>query len=72
MTRLGGTAGVEPPVYRVEDPPGAQAAGAELVRRPSFPSAERPLLDAYVTAFEKVLAQADEIGSHMRKEAGTG
>jgi hypothetical protein len=32
-----------------------------LIQLPSFPSAERPLLDQYAKAFEKVLAAAPDI-----------
>lgn len=49
------------PTYRPDALPRTTAANATLIQLPSFPSAERPLLDQYAKAFEKVLAAASEI-----------
>ena len=68
VARLEGVPGVALPVYRADDLPRTQAAGANLLRLPSFPSAERPLLDEYVSAAEKVLAEAKEIGAHLSRQ----
>src|SRR5262249_11249854 len=43
------------PVYRPEALPRTQALNEQLIRLPSFPQADRPLLDQYVEAFMKVL-----------------
>lgn len=61
LARLEGVPGVTPPTYRPDALPRTEAAGAHLIRLPTFPSADRPLLDAYARAFEKVLGQAEEI-----------
>ncbi len=49
------------PTYRPDALPRTTAANASLIQLPSFPSAERPLLDQYAKAFEKVLAAAPDI-----------
>ena len=49
------------PVYDPNALPRTAAGNAALLKLPSFPRASRPLLDQYVTAFEKVLAHASEI-----------
>ena len=51
----------EPPVYRPDALPATEAANGSLIRLPSFPNAERPLLDQYAAAFEKVLRHAEAI-----------
>ena len=38
-----------------------EAANGSLIRLPSFPNAERPLLDQYAAAFEKILGHAEAI-----------
>lgn len=57
------------PIYRPDDLPRTTAANATLIQLPSFPSADRPLLDQYAKAFEKVLAAASEI-SDAYKDTG--
>ncbi len=52
---------LEPPVYRPDALPRTEAANGTLIRLPAFPNAERPLLDQYAAAFEKVLTHAQEI-----------
>jgi dTDP-4-amino-4,6-dideoxygalactose transaminase len=47
--------------YDPSDLPRTMAGCATLIRMPTFPRADRALLDAYATAFAKVLAHADEI-----------
>lgn len=49
------------PTYRPDELPRTTAANATLIQLPSFPSADRPLLDQYAKAFEKVLAAAPDI-----------
>lgn len=49
------------PRYREVDLPRTQEAGRKLLRLPTFPLAERPLLDQYAQAFEKVLSSAGRI-----------
>ena len=49
------------PTYRPDALPRTTAANATLIQLPSFPSADRPLLDQYAKAFEKVLAAASDI-----------
>jgi len=49
------------PTYRADALPRTTAANATLIQLPSFPSADRPLLDQYAKAFEKVLAAAPDI-----------
>ena len=49
------------PKYRPDSLPHTTAGNATLIQLPSFPSAERTLLDQYALAFEKVLASASEI-----------
>ncbi len=48
-------ADVEPPVYRPDALPRLEQANGQLLALPSFPQAERPLLDQYASAFRKVL-----------------
>jgi len=49
------------PKYRPDALPRTTAGNATLIQLPSFPSAERPMLDQYARAFEKVLASAGDI-----------
>ncbi len=49
------------PSYRADDLPRTTAANAQLIQLPPFPSADRPLLEQYAQAFEKVIAAAPEI-----------
>ena len=49
------------PTYRPDALPQTTAGNATLIQLPSFPSAERALLDQYAKAFEKVLAAAADI-----------
>ncbi len=51
----------QPPAYRPDALPRTEAANGTLIRLPAFPNAERPLLDQYATAFEKVLKHSHEI-----------
>jgi hypothetical protein len=43
------------------DLPHTIAGNASLLKLPSFPSADRALLDQYASAFTNVLAHADDI-----------
>jgi len=51
------------PSYRVEALPNTTAANKRLLQLPSFPCADRAILDQYVTAFEKVIAAAPDIAA---------
>lgn len=53
--------GVTSPLYEPADLLQTQVGNETLIKLPSFPSAERPLLDQYVTAFRKVLHHATDI-----------
>ena len=48
--------------------PQTERANGELIRLPSFPNAERALVDQYAHAFEKVLAHQTTIAARL--EAG--
>ena len=48
------------PEYRPDALPKAESGNAQLLKLPSFPNAERALLDQYITAFCKVVGQARE------------
>ena len=52
---------LQPAAYRPDALPRTEAANGTLIRLPAFPNAERPILDQYATAFEKVLTHANEI-----------
>lgn len=52
---------LQPPPYQADALPRTEAANGLLIRLPAFPNAETPLLDEYAVAFEKVLANAQEI-----------
>lgn len=54
---------IENPIhsYKPEDLPNTIRGNGTLLKLPSFPSATTELLDQYASAFEKVLAHADDI-----------
>ena len=54
-------ADLAPPVYDPADLPRTQQGNATLIKLPSFPLAERALLDQYASAFARVIAHADAI-----------
>jgi dTDP-4-amino-4,6-dideoxygalactose transaminase len=54
-------AGIDLPEYDPAALPRTIAGNASLLKLPSFPNADRTLLDQYAMAFEKVLGRADEI-----------
>lgn len=54
-------AGVTPPNYTAVALPRTEAEGYCLLRLPSFPNADRRILDQYIDAFDKVLSHADSI-----------
>ncbi len=56
---------VAPPDYGNSRLPRTEYECEHLLRYPTFPSAERPLLDQYVGAIEKVLASGDEIAGRL-------
>jgi dTDP-4-amino-4,6-dideoxygalactose transaminase len=61
LARLGHLPREQLPVYNPNDLPRTVAANRRLMQMPSFPNAERALLDQYALAFEKVLGAAAEI-----------
>ena len=52
---------IEPPAYDPADLPATAELNASLIRLPTFPQAERPLLDQYARAFAKVTRHAETI-----------
>ncbi|MDH5763489.1 MAG: DegT/DnrJ/EryC1/StrS family aminotransferase [Nitrospinota bacterium] len=52
---------VTPPEYDPNALPGTQSANEALIKLPSFPNADREILDQYIRAFEKVIAGAGDI-----------
>ncbi len=61
LARLGHLPRTSLPIYRPDALPKTAQANATLLQLPSFPSADRELLDQYALAFEKVLACADDV-----------
>lgn len=51
------------PIYDPNGLPRTAAGNARLLKLPSFPRADRALLDQYVLAFEKVLAHAAQLSA---------
>lgn len=54
------------PAYNPAALPQTEAANHELIKLPTFPFAERELLDQYALAFEKVLENATEITATLK------
>lgn len=52
---------IQPPVYHADDLPQTTAGNDSLIKLPSFPRANRPLLDQYIQAFEKVISSIDAL-----------
>jgi len=50
-------ADIAPPTYNPDALPGTTLANQGMIRLPAFPSATRDLLDQYVVAFRKVMAE---------------
>ncbi|UCD76533.1 MAG: DegT/DnrJ/EryC1/StrS family aminotransferase [Phycisphaerales bacterium] len=61
IARLQGTAKQPLREYDPRDLPRTTMGNASLLKLPSFPNADRPLLDQYARAFEKVMAHADDL-----------
>lgn len=51
------------PVYKLDALPRTAAGNEQLLQLPSFPNADRALLDQYARAFEKVIGAAAEIAA---------
>ena len=51
------------PKYRVDDLPVTTAGNSRIMQLPSFPGADKELLDQYAHAFEKVITAASEIAN---------
>ena len=49
--------------YRPEDLPRTQTGNELIFKLPSFPNADRSLLDQYIVAFQKVVANAETISA---------
>ena len=56
--------GFSPPVYQTTDLPHTDRLNQELIRLPTFPSAQPDLVDQYALAFRKVLSHTEEIAAH--------
>ncbi|MCO6439124.1 MAG: DegT/DnrJ/EryC1/StrS family aminotransferase [Phycisphaerae bacterium] len=54
--------------YSADDLPRTTAGNRTLLQLPSFPSAERDLLDQYAYAFRKVMGRASEIAEAIRRQ----
>ncbi len=67
IARLEGNSHVKIPTYTHHALPLTEKVNGELIKLPSFPSADRMLLDQYVEAFEKVLFFSDEIVAHLAR-----
>ena len=50
-----------PPRYHAKDLPQTTAANETLIKLPSFPNADRELLEHYVAAFQRVIRHAEAI-----------
>jgi len=61
VARLDGAMDFSRSAYEVNALPRTEAANSQLVTLPTFPNADRALLDQYIAAFEKVLHHADAI-----------
>lgn len=66
IARLGESPHIPVPVYRPDALPRTEKANHELIKLPSFPSADDELLDSYALAFEKVIMHAAEIEATVR------
>ena len=53
--------GVSAREYSPEDLPRTQHGNSLMLKLPTFPNADRPLLDQYIVAFQKVVANAAAI-----------
>ena len=62
IARLGSD--VDLPEYDPNALPNTQAANEALIKLPTFPNADREILDQYIHAFEKVIAGARDILVH--------
>ncbi|GIK15716.1 MAG: aminotransferase DegT [Planctomycetota bacterium] len=60
------------PTYRPDDLPRTIAANERMLQLPPFPRADRALLNQIVEAFEKVVAAADRICSHLSSVSAAG
>lgn len=61
IARIPAAQGGPPPFCGPGALPRTEAGNATLLKLPSFPGADRPLLDQYATAFEKVLSHASRL-----------
>lgn len=66
IARLGDTLHTSLPEYSADALPLTESANRELIKLPSFPSADDELLDSYALAFEKVLTHAAEIEAALQ------
>jgi dTDP-4-amino-4,6-dideoxygalactose transaminase len=56
---------VPPPDYRTVQLPQTTGVNGSFIKLPSFPHAQRELLDQYVHAFQKVVAHAGEVAAAL-------
>ena len=61
IARIPAAQGGPPPFCGPGALPRTEAGNGALLKLPSFPGADRPLLDQYATAFEKVLSHASRL-----------
>ncbi len=54
---------LSPPPYKPDSFPRTEMANGSLIQLPSFPNSDQRLLDQYLAAFTKVIANADAIGA---------
>jgi hypothetical protein len=52
---------ITPPDYQADRLPRTEYEGQFLIRLPSFPNADRRILDQYIDAFDKVLSHTSSI-----------
>jgi perosamine synthetase len=67
---LAGRSDLQLPNYRADALPHTTRENERLIKLPSFPFAERPLLQQYVVAFQKVMNYASTIGELKAVGAG--
>ncbi len=58
---------IVPPKYVAKDLPHTAATNEILIKLPSFPNADRELLEQYVAAFQRVIRHAEAIGTKHAK-----
>ena len=65
IARLEGRNDIRLPQYFPDALPKTEAANNEMIKLPSFPSADPALLDQYILAFSKVMSSSSKIIDHF-------